>query len=101
MGQFFDPNGGMVVIPEITAPEKWARIKEDLLANIICDPKSSEYRVRNAFHCLCAITDKERTYSAFAEIIDSLEKYHPEIAKSIIPTLSNRFTRNDLVSFGV
>jgi len=101
MQQFFNLSGGIAVISEITTPEEWARIKEDLVTTIICDPKSSEHHVRNALQCLCAITDRERTYSTFPEIIDSLEKHHPEIAKSIVPTLSNRFTRSDLITFGV
>ena len=97
MERFFNPNGGIVVISEITTPEEWARIKEDLVTTIICDPNSSEYHVWSAFQCLCAITDRERTHSTFPKIIDSLEKYHPNIAQSIVPILPNRFTRNHLV----
>jgi hypothetical protein len=85
---------------ELTTPAEWTRIKNDLI-NIVGDPKSLASHVENAFQCLCAITDRERTYATFPTIIDLLERNHPTIAARLIPDLPERFIKKDLILTGV
>jgi hypothetical protein len=78
------------------SPEEWARTRQ-LLIGIIQDPGSDKERVKSAFHCLRVMTDKERTYALFPDIVRSIEESHPDVAAAVIALLPERFVYKENV----